>query len=384
MMAHNPMVGSRLSFLLGFILISAAVPMWGQSIDDTARGLARKIAAIAKSREPAALTFRNLSSMSATENAAARAAIERELHAQGAGGPGITVTISENLRAYLWVAEIRRGEAREIVIEEMPRPAATAATAALSLEARLVFEDDNRILDLAAVLGGMLVLDEEGLAFFESGQKRQVVPVPFPTPKPRDLRGRLAVEGETFHVFIPGQHCTGATRPSLTIACREEMLWPAAPGISGEFAKARNFFGGRLVTANGSEKMLAPFFSTAASEDRGNTVWLFAGVDGRTRVYNSAFEPAGDWDGWGSDIAGIGSGCARSTVLATRPGDAGAPDAIQAYAVLDGSPQALSEPVRFPGPVIALWAARSEAFAISRDLRTGRYAAFSLGIVCHQ
>jgi hypothetical protein len=44
----------------------------------------------------------------------------------------------------------------------------------------------------------------------------------------------------------------------------------------------------------------------------------------------------------------------------------------------------LSEPVSFPGPVIALWTARSEAFAISRDLRTGRYAAFSLGIVCHQ
>jgi hypothetical protein len=384
MMAHNPMVGSRLSFLFGFILISAAVPMRGESIDDAARGLARKIAAIAKSREPAALTFRNLSSMSATENAAARAAIERELHAQGAGGAGIVVTISENLHRYLWVAEIHRGEAREIVMEEMPRPAPAAATAALSLEARLVFEDDHRILDLAAAHGGMLVLDEQGLAFFESGQKRQVVPVAFPTPKPRDLRGRLIVEGETFQAFVSGQHCTGAIRPSLTIACREATLWPVAPGISGEFVKARNFFGGRLVVSNGSEKMLAPFFSAAVSEDRGNAVWLFAGVDGRTHAYNSAFEPAGDWDGWGSDVAGIGSGCARSTVLATRPGDAGAPDAIQAYTVLDGSPQALSEPVSFPGPVIALWTVRSEAFAISRDLRTGRYAAFSLGIVCNQ
>jgi hypothetical protein len=384
MMAHNPMVGSRLSFLLGFILISAAVPMWGESIDDAARSLARKIAAITKSREPAALSFRNLSSMSATESAAARAALERELHAQGAGGAGITVTISENLRAYLWVAEIRRGEAREIVIQEMPRPSAAAATSALSLEARLVFEDDHRILDLAAVHGGMLVLDEEGVSLFEDGQKRQIVPVPFPAAKPRDLRGRLAVDGETFQAFVAGLHCTGATRPSLTIACREATLWPVAPGISGEFAKARNFFGGRLVTSNGSEKMLAPFFSAAASEDRGNAVWLFAGVDGRTRAYNAAFEPAGDWDGWGSDVAGIGSGCARSTVLATKPGDAAAPDLVQAYAILDGGPHALSEPVSFPGPVIALWAARSEAFAISRDLRTGRYAAFSLGIVCHQ
>src|SRR6185295_5955869 len=327
MMAHNPMVGSRLSFLLGLILISAAVPMWGQSIDDTARGLARKIAGIAKSREAAALSFRNLSSMSATESAAARAALERELRAQGAGGAGIAVTISENLHGFLWVAEIRRGETavsavREIVMEEMPRPASAVAAAALSLEARLVFEDDNRILDLAAVHGGMLVLDEAGVAFFEDGQKRQVLPVPFPTPKPRDLRGRLVVDGETFQAFVAGQHCTGATRPSLTIACREATLWPVAPGISGEFAKARNFFSGRLVTSNGSEKMLAPFFSASASEDRGNAVWLFGGVDGRTHAYSAAFEPAGDWDGWGSDVAGIGSGCARSTVLATKPGDA--------------------------------------------------------------
>jgi len=60
-------------------------------------------------------------------------------------------------------------------------------------------------------------------------------------------------------------------------------------------------------------------------------------ADGRTQIFDAGLDPVGAVTSWGSDIAGTGSELpgGGSQVLATRPGDAGEPDAIQAFAIVN-------------------------------------------------
>ncbi len=160
------MVGARPRFLFRIILFLTAATAWCQSFDELAHGLAQKIAAALKPHEPVALSFRNVSSTSASDAAAAQAVIERELGALGVNynaqepGVAVVVTLSENLRDSMFVAEIRRGDQRAVVIEERPKPAATAGIVSVAIEKQFMFEENQRILDLAPLGHGLAVLDE--------------------------------------------------------------------------------------------------------------------------------------------------------------------------------------------------------------------------------
>ncbi|HET9321323.1 MAG TPA: hypothetical protein VFO27_16155, partial [Bryobacteraceae bacterium] len=117
-----------------------AATAWCQGFDETARALARKIAALLEPREAVMLGFTSVASASPSE-AGAREAIERELRALGVNTAGVgqagavvTVTFSENIRGSLWAAEIRRGDAREVVIEERPKLPARASTASIAID----------------------------------------------------------------------------------------------------------------------------------------------------------------------------------------------------------------------------------------------------------
>jgi hypothetical protein len=389
------MVGSHRSFLFPIPLLFMSWMALCQSFDGPARGLAQKIGGALARHETVTLSMRTLSSMAATDLPTARAALERELRAQGLtiraqGGVELAVTISENARGSLWVAEIRRRDERDlairdVVIEQAPRPQGTStpvSTAAMTIEKKLLFEQEEPILDLAAAGAATLVLDSAGVSLHESAQVTRIAIL---RTLPRDARGRLVVAGGAYQAYLPGVICSGTTAPTLTASCREEALWPLSASVRASFAPARNFFDGRIITAAGPEKNVTPFFSAAAFEDRGRSAWLLAGADGGVHLYSAALEPSGGWTGWGSDIAGIESDCgARSQVLATRSGDTTAVDSVQAYQILGGSPQAAGDAVTFPGPVTALWPAaeRGAALAVARDLRSGRYAAFRLAITC--
>jgi hypothetical protein len=394
------MVGSRLRILFPAILVLVVVTACAQSYDQQAHGLAQKIAAGLKPREAAFLLFHNISTMNPAEVNAAHTALERELHALGVtltaqsqGGVEVAVTLSESLEESVWVAEIRRAEGPETVMDVRPKQPATAAAPSLTVEKKLLLESDQQILDLAPMARELLVLDSEAVTLYENAasgwQRKLAVRVPAARPWPRDLRGRLMVQGDAYQAYLPGLTCHGNAVGGLGISCRDESLWPvgAGPGMLGfaQFTPARNFFDGRVVASNGSQKTLPAFFSAASVETRGDKMWAFAGTDTRTHLYNAAFENAGGWTGWGSDIAGIESDCGgRSQVLVTASADDAAADSVAAYEIVGVSPQPAGEAVSFPGPVTALWPAteRGVAFAVSRDLKSGRYAAFRLAINC--
>ena len=394
------MVGSHLRFPLLTILLLTGVAAWGQRFDGPVHGLARKIAAALKPHAPVTLSFRNLSSMSAADAAVTEAAIERELRALGLGvgergpeGNEAQVTFSENPRGFVWVAEIRTVDTRAIAIEEAPKPTPASGATSMAIEKKLVLEQDRQILDVAPMGRGLLVLDSEAVSLYESAggewQRKLSVRIPAARPWPRDLRGRLVAQGDAYQAYLPGLTCNGNAGGGMSITCREATLWPigAGPRMLGlaQFAPARNYFDGRVIAPNGSPLTVPAFFSAAGFQVGAAPAWALAGVDGQTHLYNTPIKNSSAWAAMGSGIVGLESDCGgRSQVLASAAGDGTVTDSVSAYDVIDGAPRPTGDAVAFPGPVTALWPAaeRGVAFAVSRDLRSGRYAAFRLAITC--
>lgn len=406
------MVGFPRRFFTCIILLLASAAAWCQSFDELAQGLAQKISSMLKSQsvEKVSLSFHDISSMSPPDAAAARALIERELRTLGIStvetiqaDAELTVSLSENLQDWVWVAEMRRksgqeAAAPEVAIEKRAKPVSAAVEASIGIEKKVILEQDEQILDVAPLDRSLLVLSAEAVSLYETSgnawQRKLFMHIPVSRPWPRDLRGRLVVQTSpqsgAYQAYLPGVTCNGNAGGGLSISCRDESFWPVGSGPHmlgiAQFAPSRNYFDGRIVTPNGSQTTVPAFFSAAQFTVRENAAWALAGVDGRTYLYNTPIKN-GPWIGFGASIAGVESECgARSQVLAAASGDDTVADAVQVYNIIDGVPRPAGEAVRFPGPVTALWPAseRGVAFAVSRDLRTGRYVAFRLAITCTQ
>jgi hypothetical protein len=344
-----------------------------QDLDSTARELARKIEAASQRQEINALTVRNASSLTEAEAAQVTRVLETEIRIgpvrPGAERTAVQVTLSENLQSYLWVAAIgdsaKESSKQEVVMLGVARPPAPpAAPAALSIRKKLLWEQDKPILDAAVSGAYLIVLDGAAVSFYRDRQMAQSLPIPGARHESRDPRGRLLIDGGSFRAFLPDRVCNGTLAPAAGMVCAESNsgLWALA---------GRNYF---------NEPGLPPYFSIAVLE--GGRV--LAGLDGRAHLYDSASRETGQWGGWGSDMAAVETGCGGRAVLASRSGDSSEPDAIQLYNIGARGPTPAGEPATFSGPVTALWPENrpGEAVAIARNPETGRYAAYSLAIIC--
>jgi len=387
------MVGARPRIFFPIILVSLALTAWCQGFDEPAHSLAQKMAAVLKTREPVMFSFSAVAAVSASDAAAARDAIERQLPGAGItanpqAGISVAITLSENLSDWVWVAEIRRADAPEVVMQEWPKPEHTADAGSVVIEKRRMLEQDSRILDFAALGRDFLVLDAESLTLYENSsgawQRKLGVRIPVSRSLPRDLRGRLFVQGDVYQAYLPGLTCNGNAAGGLGITCRDEALWPLGSNARAVSIPTRNFFD-HFVLPDGVQKRMPAFFSAAGFSDHGRTAWLFSATDGRVHLYNAAFEPGASWGGWGGDVAAVETECgSRTLLLGTAAGDSTAPDSVQAYELPEGTPKPAGDPVLFPGPITALWSGseRGAAVVVSRDLKSGRYAAFRLAIPC--
>jgi hypothetical protein len=367
-----------------------------------ARELARKTAAFAGKGAPVAVSWRNVSSLDTQFAAQTRADFEVALQEAGAVASLIapvaeaSVTLSENASQYLLVEEARKGEDRQVWIAGWKRKASpTAAATGVQLEKKLVWEQDEPILDVGFPAAGMLVLSPSKIALYTRGaakwEQAKAMPIALPKPWPRDPRGRLRLSGNSFHAYLPGMTCSGSAEGELTMDCRPgDEPWVLESGsramLLAHFAVERNYFDGSIATQTGVRKTVAPFFSAASVEDQGRTWWLLAAVAGRTEVFDGAMEPAGSLPAWGSDLAGTVARCGTgSQVLATRAGDRGEPDSLQAFGVVNRVPAGIAPPVEFEGPVTALWPAGGNAvLAVARVLQTGRYSAYMVTVGCSE
>jgi hypothetical protein len=371
-----------------------------EDLNGAAHDLARRTAAFAGAGEPVSVEYRNVSSLGPAELGQARGAFEAALKEAGlrvsdvAPVAELRLTLSENQSQYLLVEEARKGDERQVWMAAWKRtePAA-AALPGMALDRKLVWEQEEQILDVAFPAAGMLVLSPSKVTLYTrqdgSWAPRQAVPLAPGKPWPRDLRGRLRVTGAGFQAFLPGMACGGAAEPSLSIECRAgDEPWVLESGtrapLLANFAATRNHFDGRVATGNGLRKTMAPFYSAASVEEQNRSLWLLATLDGRTQIFDAWLDPVGAIASWGSDIAGTEASCGGgSQVLATRPGDAAEPDAIQAFAIVNRAALPLTAPVEFAGPVTALWpSSATSALVVVRDPLTGRYAAYVLTVAC--
>jgi hypothetical protein len=384
---------------LPFFILPAAHA--AEDLNGAAHDLARQTAVFAGEGEPVSVEYRNASSLGAAELGQARGAFEAALKEAGlrvsdvAPVAELRLTLSENQSQYLLVEEARKGDERQVWLAAWKRSEPAAASLpGMALDRKLVWEQEEQILDVAFPAAGMLVLSPSRVALYtqrENGSwvPQQAVPLAPGKPWPRDLRGRLRVTGASFQVFLPGMACGGAVEPSLSIECRAgDEPWVLESGrrttLLANFAATRNHFDGRVATGTGLKKTIGPFYSAASAGEQNRPLWLLAMLDGRTQIFDAGLDPVGAIASWGSDIAGTEASCGGgSQVLAMRPGDAGEPDAIQAFAIVNRAARPLTAPVEFAGPVTALWRlSATSSLAVARDLLTGRYTAYVITVVC--
>ena len=384
---------------LPFFILPAAHA--AEDLNGAAHDLARQTAVFAGEGEPVSVEYRNGSSLGAAELGQARGAFEAALKQAGlrvsdvAPVAELRLTLSENQSQYLLVEEARKGDERQVWLAAWKRSEPAAASLpGMALDRKLVWEQEEQILDVAFPAAGMLVLSPSRVALYtqrENGSwvPQQAVPLAPGKPWPRDLRGRLRVTGASFQVFLPGMACGGAVEPSLSIECRAgDEPWVLESGrrttLLANFAATRNHFDGRVATGTGLKKTIGPFYSAASAGEQNRPLWLLAMLDGRTQIFDAGLDPVGAIASWGSDIAGTEASCGGgSQVLAMRPGDAGEPDAIQAFAIVNRAARPLTAPVEFAGPVTALWRlSATSSLAVARDLLTGRYTAYVITVVC--
>ncbi len=398
-----------------FAVLIFTYSAWGDTWTDAAHTLARDIAT--KTGPGAiALRFQNLSSLSAADAAQVRRSVEAELRTSGVevvpsdrAVAEVDLTLSENARGYLWVADIHQGNAREVAMLTVPRAGASSGArpaAAMTVQKKLLWRQDEPILDVASIEdrggagAGILVLEPNRISLYRSlggrWQLQQQQPLVTSSAWSRDRRGRVALRPDqvTFDAWLPATVCAGTVQPSLSITCHgSDDPWPLQPGEpnagSAFFGSSRNFFTGVLVAANGQHRNLPPFFSAAPVPNNGTTSWLFAGVDGRARwLPDSASTSTVELpDRWGSELASVSSSCgSRNQVIVTSDGDFSEVDAVEALELVDRDFVAASAPLEFVGPVTALWSepGGQSVTALVRNLQAGNYEAYALSIACGQ
>ena len=362
-----------------------------QPVAEVAGQLAARISSLLPPRPTASFELQNISSLPAARFSSFRGALEDALKKSGieiaaAGQPDsqVRVSISENAQGLLLVADVRAGDRHENVFLPWTAPGPPGATRPrVALERKPVIEQTEPILDFAVLNSGseLLLLGTGRVSMYRiadgNWQPASSIAISLSRPLPRDPRGRLVVERDTFRAFLPGTSCNGVVQVPLVITCNpgnESWVLDASNrGPAVHWVNDRNYleFGG----AQG------PFYS-AISPDTGARI-LFAALDGHVR--DRANEPAAGTGTWGSDFSGPLQACGlNALVVAARAADNDAPDAVQAYEMGQGSAEPVSEPVSLSGPATALWPAGSpvEVNLVVRNTKTGNYEASRLDLAC--
>ena len=407
---QQPMVCYRRLFLLMLPLV-LLVPMRGATVwEEPAGKLAGQIAAIA-GPGPAKLTVKNRSSIPAEQLPAIRRLLEHDLNAYGvtlsssaAAVTLIRVTLTQNARQGLWIAEVQEGtEVNVAMVSTDVQTAAPVPEASVILRKTLLLAQPAPILDVDFILLGgerrMVVLDAERLALYRmtagAWVKDQSFDIPHSRPDQitvvrRDPRGRIVTgtgtaSGPLFEAYLPGVLCSGSdSNGQVTFSCADsDAAWPI--GSQKAFYNAtRNYFTGVLAPGFGSET--SPFYSAAEYDRSGGTVAVFSQVNGQVVLYDKGARKSvtGTRD-WGSDITGVRSGCGMGSLLLVSSAGAAATDSVRAYELPGKEAIAVSTPTSLDGTVTAMWPASDGATAtvVLRKQQPVQYEAYDVSFLCN-
>ena len=382
--------------------LAHAASEWAASVGE----LARKISE-ATGPGAVALEVVNRSSLSSAKVASIKNLLRSELTASGVQvvGPeraaaAVNVTLSENVREYVWAAEVQQGtNPKVVVLVAAPRTDSLAGPqsfAGVQIRKQLLWSQDEQILDVAMIdTSGsqrMAVLDGSKLALYrmEGGrwQREQDWPLQHAKPWPRDLRGRLVPRKDhLLDIYLPGVFCRTLQKSPMALECLDrDEPWPLGgpePELHAAFSLQRNFFAGALMPGLGKYTTAPPFYTAASLPREKYTLWLFTGTDGTVHLVDGLSDQI--WRGatWGSDIASVHTGCGSGwQIVASGNKDSGA-DELRVYDVADREAVLVSAPLSLTGRVTALWtSAEHDAVVVIQNEEANRYEAYRVLFTC--
>jgi hypothetical protein len=349
--------------------------------EQPAAALAEQIAG-AMGPGQARLTIRNNSTIATDEIPAIRKLLEQDLKVHGVVASGaesasaIRVTLSENVRERLWVAEVVEGNETHVSMVHV-EPGATrrdAAGSGLVLRSQTVMESKQPVLAAMEMQTALAALVPEAIVLYDKNganwQEQKRVAIGQKRAPARDARGAILANasGDGFEAFAAGVECSvdlppGAAEGAWTIRCRDsDDPWPvmtAQAGGSGDSLKAfyngaRDYFTGVVAPSVGVD--LPAFYSAALLRRPAGAGLLVGGIDGKVQlVENGALKTVSGTRDWGSDFAVLHSGCGGGDqVIASGSGEA-LSDSLRAYELPALEAVPASAPLAMDGTVTAMW-----------------------------
>jgi len=337
------------TILFFFALLVAPKVAMSATLEDSARELARKVAATLPPQGVVAVEIQNASTLTPKEVDRLSQTFSGALQDSGFNlghdaAIHVSVVLSENVKGFLWSAEISRGEASKVLLIVVPsdlqdRPMASPMP--ILLRGEKFWEGPQRILDAVEMAGAkdgamLLLLQPDGLVVRRKDDSSSFkVEIPEAQTATRVPSG--SIQGENACRLLESSPCVLVTLNSLicTIALQTHKVVECH---SEDTASARHF------------QQLRP---TAQTFLRGR--------------------------GEFSEMSGH---CGTQVRFAAGTGDYTQPDSVQAFEEQRSTFVTLSDELSFPGPVMALHVTDRVPTAIVRNLQTGNYEAYRISVTC--
>jgi hypothetical protein len=347
---------SRRTLLFLLVLLGTPPLARSDTLEDSAKELARKVAAALPGQDNVSLGMQNSSSLNPEEVARVEQILKSELRnrgiatpAKGFAGAMVAVTLSESFKNFVLTAQIHAFDADEVVLTAIPRPLehrVSSDSTRISLHSEKFWEGPQHVLDAAIVaepngVNLLLLLTPDALLIrnVDSDQAVSILFPPAAMPS-REPVGFLTQSEDTVIATIGSQICNFSTFSRALLECHPRPVDPPPTG--------------RLF-----ENLAALAQPGPARVDRG------------------------------AQIAAVPSGCGIDRqYLAAGQGDYTEPDTILLFEseLTQGvvAEKALADVLRFPGPVMSIQSGGAPPRAIVRNLLTGNYEAYQISISCGQ
>lgn len=360
------------------------------SLEDTARALARKVASSLQGTT-VSCESRNLAALSEARYSVLVGAFRDELQRRGVkvlpqhSTAKIALTLSKRLTDYLGIVQIVRGEDIETIVQSFGRIAdANLGISALPLQLHkeFLFDQDQPILDIHSAdnFKHVLVLGPGEIASYELRNENWVLTdvtrLPLAKTQERRPRGTVAMGIDEITARVAAEICVF---PMLALDRAKWSCKLESEVDSSSLSKPESIWGKK-----------SPAWSSAASLESGDhSIYVIRGEDGISRLYEDGPNSVASFSGWGSEIASVQSLCGTgSQLLISSPADWTSNDTLTAVEFQERMWIRVTNPVEVPGPVISIRGAvdmgkgPTKAVAVVRNLQTGKYEAYVLSIAC--
>ena len=377
--------------------------------DQPAAQLADRISSILGSGQ-AQLVVNNRSSIAAAEMSVIRRILEDSLRTHSVVASGsesanlIRITLSENARERLWIAEVFEGSQSQIAMVHFGREQASTDSSdiAMILQKKPIWSSTQMsaqsgsstneihppVIAALTVQNNLILLTPAEILVVAQGngswREQQWAAVGKKRSVSRDPRGLLlpAPDGGGFSAHLPGAECQAEHAELVpgadpghpwSIRCHEsDDPWPISSEAKAFYNAARDFFTGVLNPNRGID--FGPFYSIApiARPGIGTPAWLVGGIDGKVQVEEAgSLQPVSGTRDWGSDFAVLHSACGLGTeIVASSSGEAQS-DSLRGYELPAHEAIPASAPIDMGGSVTALWTAPDGASVWAVVLKNG-------------